>query len=118
MRVKPMTKQVEVTLADVYNGKEIEIDVDRQRVCDKCNGVGGTDSTAVQTCTGCKGRGMKTTMRQMGPGMYSQSTGPCEDCNGQGEMINMEKRCKTCKGKKVKRDKKKLKVEMDKGSPQ
>jgi hypothetical protein len=25
----------------------------------------------VQKCTGCKGRGMKTTMRQMGPGMYS-----------------------------------------------
>jgi len=57
-------------------------------------------------------------MRQMGPGMYSQSTGPCEDCSGQGEMINMEKRCKVCKGKKVKRDKKKVKVEMDKGSPQ
>ena len=32
-------------------------------------------------------------------------------------MINMEKRCKTCKGKKVKRDRKKLKVEVDKGSP-
>ena len=60
---------------------------------------------------------MVTRMRQMGPGMYSQSTGPCDDCNGQGESINMEKRCKTCKGKKVKRDRKKLKVEMDKGSP-
>ena len=60
---------------------------------------------------------MVTKMRQMGPGMYSQSTGPCEHCNGQGEIINMEKRCKACKGKKVKRDRKKLKVEMDKGSP-
>lgn len=49
--------------------------------------------------------------------MYTQSTGPCEDCHGQGEMINPEKRCKECKGKKVKRDKKKVKVEMDKGSP-
>lgn len=57
-------------------------------------------------------------MRQMGPGMYSQSTGPCDDCHGQGEMINAEKRCKTCKGKKVNKDRKKLKVEMDKGSPQ
>jgi len=45
--------------------------VDRQRVCESCNGVGGTDSKAVQTCTGCKGRGMRTIMRQMGPGMYS-----------------------------------------------
>lgn len=29
----------------------------------------------------------------------------------------MEKRCKTCKGKKVKRDRKKVSVEVDKGSP-
>lgn len=70
-QVKPIVKQVEVSLADVYNGKEIEVDCDRQRVCSTCDGIGGTDATAVQKCTGCKGRGMKTTMRQMGPGMYS-----------------------------------------------
>jgi DnaJ-class molecular chaperone len=29
----------------------------------------------------------------------------------------MAKRCKVCKGKKVKRDKKTLSVEVDKGSP-
>jgi len=63
MRVKPITKQIEVTLADIYNGKEIFVDVDRQRVCSECNGIGGTDETAVQPCKGCKGRGMKTTMR-------------------------------------------------------
>ena len=118
VEVKPIVKQIEVTLADIYNGKDIQVDVERQRICTPCNGLGGTDDTAVQTCTGCKGRGMKTTMRQMGPGMYSQSTGPCDDCHGQGEMINPEKRCKECKGKKVKRDRKKIKVEMDKGSPQ
>mgnify|MGYP001062050751 FL=1 len=50
--------------------------------------------------------------------MYSQSTQPCDECEGQGEMINMEKRCKTCKGKKVSRDRKKLTVEIDKGCPQ
>jgi len=47
MRVKPITKQIEVSLADVYNGKEIEIEVDRQRICATCNGVGGTDESAV-----------------------------------------------------------------------
>lgn len=71
VRIKPITKQVEVSLADIYNGKEIFVDVDRQRLCTTCNGVGGSDASAVQTCSGCRGRGMKTTMRQMGPGMYS-----------------------------------------------
>ena len=117
MRVKPIARKIECTLADVYNGKTFEINVERQAICKACNGVGGTDDTAVQTCTACKGRGMRTVMRQMGPGMYSQSTGPCDECNGQGEMIDMAKRCKVCKGKKVKRDAKKLNVEIDKGSP-
>ena len=117
-RVKPQTKQIDISLADVYNGKTVEIEVDRQRICGSCNGLGGTDATAVQTCTACKGRGMRTIMRQMGPGMYSQSTQPCDECDGQGEMINMEKRCKVCKGKKVSRDRKKLTVEIDKGCPQ
>ena len=117
VEVKPIMKQVDVSLADIYNGKELEVQVERFRLCETCNGVGGTDATAVQTCTGCKGRGMKTVMRQMGPGMYSQSTGPCDDCGGQGEMINPEKRCKKCKGKKVNKETKPVRVEMDKGSP-
>ena len=53
----------------------------------------------------------------MGPGMYSQSTGPCDECGGTGEIIDMAKRCKVCKGKKVTRNSKTLQVEVDKGSP-
>ena len=53
----------------------------------------------------------------MGPGMYSQSTQPCDECDGTGEIINLEKRCKVCKGKKVKREKKKLDFEISKGTP-
>jgi len=71
----------------------------------------------VQTCPHCKGRGMRTVMRQMGPGMYSQSTMPCDECGGVGEIIDPAKRCKICKGKKVSRDNKTLTVEVDKGSP-
>lgn len=38
---------------------------------------------------------------QLGPGMYSQSQGKCGDCNGLGETMKEEDRCKSCKGKKV-----------------
>jgi DnaJ homolog subfamily A member 2 len=116
-QVKPQVKEVEISLADAYNGCKRDITVDRQRLCSVCNGIGGTDATAVKTCTTCRGQGMVTKMRQMGPGMYSQSTQPCDDCDGAGEIINLEKRCKTCKGKKIKRDKKKIEQEIDKGCP-
>lgn len=49
--------------------------------------------------------------------MYSQSTKPCDDCNGQGEVINEKDRCKTCEGKKVVKEKKILDVQIDKGAP-
>jgi DnaJ-related protein SCJ1 len=53
---------MEVSLEDLYNGKEVEFEIDRMRICSKCNGVGGSDATAVKTCGGCKGRGMRTMM--------------------------------------------------------
>ncbi len=56
-------------------------------------------------------------MMQLGPGMYSQRSGPCDECEGKGEVIDEKKKCKTCNGKKVKKDTKKLKVEVDKGAP-
>lgn len=81
-KVKPIAKIMDVTLEDLYNGKEIEFEVDRQRICVACNGLGGSDAKAVVTCKGCKGKGMRTVMMQLGPGMYSQRSGPCDECNG------------------------------------
>jgi DnaJ family protein A protein 2 len=115
--VKPLGQVVEVTLEDLYNGKELEVEVERHRICAKCNGVGGSDPTAVKQCTGCKGKGMRTVMMQLGPGMYSQRTGPCDECGGKGSNMDPSKICKACSGKKIKKEVKTLKVEIDKGSP-
>jgi DnaJ homolog subfamily A member 2 len=60
---------------------------------------------------------MKTKMTMLGPGMYSQSTGPCSDCNGTGEQIDEALKCKNCNGKKVVKEKKVIEVEVDKGAP-
>jgi len=49
--------------------------------------------------------------------MYTQQTGPCDECDGKGETIDKAKMCKPCNGKKVQKEKKKLKVEIDKGAP-
>lgn len=70
---KPKPKGVKVmcTLEDIYNGKEHEFELPRLVKCVKCNGVGGSDPTAVQTCSSCKGRGAKMMMRQLGPGMIT-----------------------------------------------
>jgi len=68
----------------------------------------------MRSCPTCNGRGMKVTMRQMGP-MIQQIQSPCDECSGSGEVINPKDRCFNCKGKKVLPDKKFLEVHIDKG---
>jgi DnaJ family protein A protein 2 len=58
---KSVLHPVKATLADLYNGKTSKVVVNRERICTKCNGKGGKDG-AVVSCSGCKGRGMKTVM--------------------------------------------------------
>jgi DnaJ homolog subfamily A member 2 len=113
---KSVLHPVKATLADLYNGKVSKVVVSRDRICATCNGKGGK-SGAVQSCSGCKGRGMRTVMQMLGPGMYTQSTRPCDECNGQGEVISEKDKCKPCEGKKVTKEKKVLEVQIDKGSP-
>lgn len=56
-------------------------------------------------------------MTMLGPGMYSQRTGPCDKCSGTGEMIDEAKRCKKCKGQKTNKDTKVFDIEVPKGAP-
>ena len=113
---KPVMHPIKCTLEEIYNGKKTKIAVNRERICSKCDGLGGKEG-AVQTCRTCKGRGIVTRMTQLGPGMYSQSQGPCDDCRGKGEVIDDANKCKTCNGKKVVKEKKILDANIDKGSP-
>lgn len=113
-KVKPTVHKLKCTLADIYNGKKTKIKVKRERLCTDCNGKGGD---SVEKCRECDGQGMKTTLQMLGPGMYTQRTGPCDDCEGQGEIISEASRCKKCKGGKMQKDVKMFDVEVDKGAP-
>ena len=113
---KPVMHPLKCTLEELYAGKTTKIAVNRERICTICNGLGGKEG-AVQKCTTCRGRGIVTKMQQLGPGMYSQSQGPCDDCRGKGEVIDEANKCKTCKGKKVVKEKKVLEAMIDKGAP-
>lgn len=48
--------------------------------------LGGKEG-ATQSCSGCKGRGIKVTIRQLGPGMVQQMQSVCPDCRGEGEKF-------------------------------
>ena len=112
-KTKDLVHHVSVSLEDLYKGKTTKLSLTRSILCKKCNGKGGKDG-AVRPCPTCNGRGIKITLRQMGP-MIQQIQSPCDDCSSTGEIINAKDRCSVCKGKKVVPDKKVLEVHIDKG---
>jgi len=110
---KDLVHRVNVTLEELYRGKTTKLALTRNVICAKCSGKGGKEG-AVRQCNTCSGRGIRVTLRQMGP-MIQQIQQPCDECSGTGEVINQKDRCKTCNGKKTVSEKKMLEVHIDKG---
>lgn len=113
-RGKNVVHQLQVTLEELYNGATRKLSLQKNVVCDKCEGRGGKKG-AVETCPNCRGSGMQIRVQQLGPGFVQQIQSMCDECRGQGERINPRDRCKQCNGKKVVRTKKILEVHIDKG---
>ena len=53
-------------------------------IIDMFNNRQGGKAGAMQPCSACRGRGIKITMRSLGPGMVQQMQTVCPDCHGEG----------------------------------
>ncbi|XP_069564742.1 dnaJ homolog subfamily A member 4 [Brachyistius frenatus] len=111
---KNVVHQLSVTLDEMYNGATRKLGLQKNVICEKCDGYGGKKG-ALEKCSNCKGRGVQIKVQQIGPGMIQQIQSMCTDCQGQGEKFNSKDRCKNCNGRKVERKKKILEVHIDKG---
>ncbi len=83
--------EVEVDLADVATGKEVEVEFRRQDLCETCEGSGAKPGTQPSHCSTCAGRG-QVAMRQG----FFQMVRTCPDCGGQGTIIR--NKCTDCRG--------------------
>lgn len=113
-KTKSMVHQLSVTLKDLYMGKTTKLAIQKNIICQTCEGVGGKKGS-VQPCKKCMGRGFEIKLRQIGPGMVQQVQVACDGCQGEGEVFDEKNRCKTCAGHKVMPDRKILEVHIDKG---
>uniref|UniRef100_A0A3P8TMT1 DnaJ homolog subfamily A member 1 n=1 Tax=Amphiprion percula TaxID=161767 RepID=A0A3P8TMT1_AMPPE len=111
---KNVVHQLSVTLDEMYNGSTRKLGLQKNVICEKCEGYGGKKGT-LEKCSTCKGRGVQIKVQQIGPGMIQQTQSMCSDCQGQGEKFSSKDRCKNCNGHKVERKKKILEVHIDKG---
>ena len=106
--------QLTVTLEDLYSGATRKLALQKNVICDRCEGRGGKKG-AVECCPNCRGTGMQIRIHQIGPGMVQQIQSVCMECQGHGERISPKDRCKSCNGRKIVREKKILEVHIDKG---
>ncbi|CAG9133104.1 mitochondrial protein import protein MAS5 [Plutella xylostella] len=111
---KDVIHQLSVTLDELYKGAVRKLALQKNVICDKCEGRGGKKG-AVQTCPTCRGSGMAVQIQQLAPGMIQQIQSVCPTCRGQREIIDAKDRCKVCQGRKTVRDRKILEVHVDKG---
>lgn len=113
-RGKNVVHQLGVTLEEIYLGSTRKLGLQKNVICEKCEGYGGKKG-ALEKCSSCKGKGVQIKVQQIGPGMIQQIQSMCSECQGQGEKFNSKDRCKNCHGHKVERKKKILEVHIDKG---
>jgi DnaJ family protein A protein 2 len=60
---------------------------------------------------------MKQKLIQLGPGMYTQTAAPCDDCHGQGTIFEEKDRCTNCKGQRIVESTKTFQVTIEPGVP-
>ncbi|XP_053678964.1 dnaJ homolog subfamily A member 1-like [Anopheles nili] len=103
-----------VSLEDLYNGTKRKLALQKNVICESCEGVGGKRG-ASHKCAPCRGTGVITKVQKTAPGMVHQYEEPCRTCRGLGETIDDKDRCKECSGRKTVRVRKLLEVNIKKG---
>jgi DnaJ-related protein SCJ1 len=93
-----MEVKLQLPLRDFYVGRDVEFNIEKQHICETCEGSGSADGT-VETCNKCGGRGIVIQKHMIAPGMYQQMQSHCDKCGGKGKSI--KKPCSVCHGQRV-----------------
>ncbi|KAL3083279.1 hypothetical protein niasHS_011081 [Heterodera schachtii] len=105
---------LQVSLEDLYKGKNTKLQLTKKVLCKTCNGIGGKQGS-VRKCDRCQGSGRVFRTRQIGPGMIQQMAARCDQCSGEGEMVDEKDRCKKCVGRKTVQEQKIIEVKITPG---
>ncbi|CAF9909371.1 MAG: hypothetical protein GOMPHAMPRED_006729 [Gomphillus americanus] len=109
-----MEVRINVPLRDFYVGKDHEFSIEKQQICEECDGTGSADGH-VDTCETCGGRGMVIQKHMLAPGIFQQVQTHCGQCGGKGKTI--KKPCKICGGSRVVRKASTYTLSVEKGMP-
>ena len=99
---------LKISFYEAAFGKETEIVIPKNVLCEVCNGTGAKSGTSPSHCPNCKGTGQVTRSQ----GFFTIST-TCSQCNGEGKIIQYP--CKECRGFGKVRKNKRLNIKIPPG---
>lgn len=105
----------EVTLEELYQGKNVKMAGTRNIICPTCNGSGKKAYSNNKKCVFCDGKGITNILRQIRPGMIVQQEFECQKCYGAGDVTQEKDKCKKCKGIKTITEKSIYEINITKG---
>ncbi|KTC71772.1 molecular chaperone DnaJ [Legionella birminghamensis] len=91
---------IQLTLEEAAQGKQVEITVPRHAACETCNGSGAKAGSTPKNCETCGGIGQVRiqqgffSIQQTCPGCHGEGkiiTDPCNSCHGQGRVRESKK---------------------------
>ncbi|KAF2457528.1 hypothetical protein BDY21DRAFT_344103 [Lineolata rhizophorae] len=109
-----MEVRIAVPLRDFYTGRSTHFTVEKQNICDACEGSGSRDGQ-VDTCASCGGHGVKVTKHKLAPGIFQQVQSTCDACGGKGKTIRHP--CPVCGGARVVREAETHELHVEPGMP-
>ena len=112
MRGRDIRTRVRLTLEEMAKGCTKEVEIEHNRPCRECGGVGTKNASDVKTCPTCNGRG-QVEQRMRGIFGMSLSYAVCPQCGGRGKIVTNP--CPKCKGTGLERIREKIKVTIPAG---
>jgi molecular chaperone DnaJ len=91
LRGSDLRYDLEISLEDAYDGKQVDLSIDTSVACEPCGGSGAKTGTGARTCTMCNGRGQ---VRASQGFFVVERT--CPSCRGAGQVIADP--CERCRG--------------------
>jgi molecular chaperone DnaJ len=111
-RGRDIRVRVKLTLEEIAKGVEKEISIEKSVPCSDCGGRGAKNSSDIKTCPGCNGTGqVQRVMNTFLGQTVTYST--CQQCGGEGKIINNP--CRSCNGTGLVRKRETMKVNIPAG---